>query len=398
MRLPHEESRRQSYDGPAIFSFGFRPFFLGGSIFTACAIVIWIAAYAFAEPLIGGRPALDWHIHEMLFGFFAAVAAGFLLTAIPNWTGRLPVRGASLAVLFGLWLLGRVAMVVPLPWPWLVAVVDCSFLVAFAGLVWREILAGKNTRNLPVSLMVTALAAANIAFHVFANDPAALQMVQRAALAVPALLIVLIGGRIVPSFTRNWLVQQGETALPAPAGRFDRFALVLAAVAFAAWMVLPFEMITGFLLLGAGLVHVLRLWRWRGWRTGTEALVWILHVGYGWLTVAMALLGLSILLPQAIPASAAIHALTAGAMGVMILAVMTRATLGHTGKSRKADRWTMVIYGLVITAALLRVASGFAPFALYLPLLIGAGTLWATSFALFAMRYGPLLALPRAAD
>jgi len=398
MRLPHEESRRQTYDGPAIFSFGFRPFFLGGSIFTACAIVVWIAAYTFAEPLIGGRPALDWHIHEMLFGFFAAVAAGFLLTAIPNWTGRLPVRGTSLAVLFSLWLLGRVVMVVPLPWPGLAAVVDCSFLVAFAGLVWREILAGKNTRNLPVSLMVTALAAANIAFHVFANDPAALQMVQRAALAVPALLIALIGGRIVPSFTRNWLVQQGETALPVPAGRFDRFALVLAAVAFAAWMVLPFDMITGFLLLSAGVVHVLRLWRWRGWRTGAEALVWILHVGYGWLALAMAFLGLSILLPQAIPASAAIHALTAGAMGVMILAVMTRATLGHTGKSRNADRWTMVIYGLVITAALLRVASGFAPFALYLPLLIGAGTLWATSFALFALRYGPLLALPRAAD
>lgn len=395
MRLPHQESSRQSYDGPAFLSFGFRPFFLGGSIFSACAIGAWLAAYAFGAPEIGGRPAIDWHIHEMLFGFFAAIAAGFLLTAIPNWTARLPVMGMGLALLFGLWLSGRVVMLLPLPWPWVAAAVDCSFLIVFAALVWREILAGRNRRNVAVCLLVTILAAANVAYHLVDGDLVALQVVQRVVLTVPALLISLIGGRIIPSFTRNWLVQRGEAARPAPADRFDLFALALAATAFASWIVLPISLVTGGLLLFAGLVHGARLLRWRGWRAGSEALVWILHAGYGWLALAMVLLGLSILVPQAVPASAAIHALTTGAMGVMILAVMTRATLGHTGRPRAADGWTTLIFVFVIAAALLRVLSGFMPFALDWPMLATAGVLWTGAFAIFAIRYGPLLVFPR---
>ncbi len=393
--MPIEESRRQRYAGPAIFSFGFRPFFFGGAAFAAIAVLYWLAVFAGYAPGAGTLDPLSWHTHEMIFGFFAAIAAGFLLTAIPNWTGRLPVQGAGLAGLFGLWLLGRVAMVLPLPGPAWAAVLDSLFLVVFAGVVWREILAGGNTRNLPVCLLVTVLAGANVAFHVYAGEPLVQQAVQRAALAVPGLLIALIGGRIIPSFTRNWLAQRGETRLPAPAGRYDQMALAAAALAFAAWVAAPYHLVTGLLFLGAGLLHTGRLGRWRGAHTGAEALVWILHVGYGWLVLAFLLLGLSILAPQWIPASAAVHALTAGTIGVMVLAVMTRATLGHTGRERVADRWTQVIYGLAIAGAALRVLGGLAPAATYMPLLMGAGLLWSAAFAAFALHYGPMLVRPR---
>ena len=397
MQLPHALSRRRDYAGPAIFSFGFRPFFLGGASFALLSLAIWITAFAFGLPEIGGRPALTWHVHEMLFGFFAAIAVGFLLTAIPNWTGRLPITGSGLAGLFGLWVLGRTIMIVPLPWHWVGAFLDSLFLALFAAFVWREILASGNTRNLPVCLLITLLAVANIAFHIFEGDPATLQIVTRAALAVPAMLISVIGGRIVPSFTRNWLVQKGRTQRPSPAGLFDTFALIVAAMAFAGWVFFPFNIAAGALLVLAGGVHAIRLARWCGWHTRSEALVWILHVGYGWLVLAMFLLGLSVLAPETVFTSAAIHALTAGAMGVMILAVMTRATLGHTGQARTADGWTIAIYVLVIGAAILRVFGGLAPYAAYMPTLISAAILWGSAFGLFAVRYGPLLVKRRSA-
>ena len=397
MQLPHALSRRRDYAGPAIFSFGFRPFFLGGASFALLSLAIWITAFAFGLPEIGGRSALIWHVHEMLFGFFAAIAVGFLLTAIPNWTGRLPITGSGLAGLFGLWVLGRTIMMVPLPWHWVGAFLDSLFLALFAAFVWREILASGNTRNLPVCLLITLLAVANIAFHIFEGDPATLQIVTRAALAVPAMLISVIGGRIVPSFTRNWLVQKGRTQRPSPAGLFDTFALIVAAMAFAGWVFFPFNIAAGALLVLAGGVHAIRLARWCGWHTRSEALVWILHVGYGWLVLAMFLLGLSVLAPETVFTSAAIHALTAGAMGVMILAVMTRATLGHTGQARTADGWTIAIYVLVIGAAILRVFGGLAPYAAYMPTLISAAILWGSAFGLFAVRYGPLLVKRRSA-
>jgi len=391
MQLPHALSRRRDYTGPAIFSFGFRPFFLGGALSALLSLAIWITAFALGLSEIGGRPALTWHVHEMLFGFFAAIAVGFLLTAIPNWTVRLPITGSGLAGLFGLWLLGRTIMMVPLPWHWVGALLDSLFLAFFAAFVWREILASGNRRNLPVCLLITFLAAANIAFHIFEGDPASLQIVTRAALGVPAMLISIIGGRIVPSFTRNWLVQQGQAQRPTPAGLFDRFALIMAAAAFAGWVFFPFSIAVGALLVLAGSIHAIRLARWCGWHARGEALVWILHVGYGWLALAMLMLGLSILVPETILKSAAIHALTTGAMGVMILAVMTRATLGHTGHARTADGWTIAIYVLVIGAAILRVFGGLAPYAAYMPTLISTAILWGCAFGLFAVRYGPLL-------
>jgi uncharacterized protein involved in response to NO len=205
------------------------------------------------------------------------------------------------------------------------------------------------------------------------------------------MLIALIGGRIVPSFTRNWMAKQGIAPLPAPMDRLDMAALVLTAAALVAWLIAPISIVAGAALVAAGAATLARLARWRGWRTGAEALVLILHAGYFWLGVAFILLGLSALAPTAVTPSTGVHALTAGAIGVMTLAVMTRATRGHTGRALTAPWGTQLIYVLVNLGALARVASGLAPDA-YTPLLIASALLWGAAFALFAVIYGPMLA------
>lgn len=388
-------SERRTYAGPAFFSFGFRPFFFAGSVFAALSILVWALAYVAGTGEIGGRPALEWHIHEMLFGFFAAIAVGFLLTAIPNWTGRLPVAGLPLAMLFALWLAGRAAMLLPGGMGMIAAVIDPLFLVLFAAVACREVIASRNIRNWHVCVLVSVLAIANIAFHMSDTGSIGFARFEQLAIAVPAILIAIIGGRIVPSFTRNWLVQRGSAVLPVPANRFDQIALGIVAAALLAWVIMPGAFLTGVLLVMAGGMHGIRLARWRGWLTGAEALVWILHVGYGWLVLSLVLLGAAILWPLQIPASAAIHALTAGAIGVMTLAVMTRATLGHTGRARTADGWTIAIYILVNAAALLRVGAGIVLPASYASWIAVSALLWAGAFTLFAVRYGPMLVLPR---
>lgn len=379
---------RRAYRGPALFSFGFRPFFLFGATWAALAVPLWLWAYAGSGPALGVDR--DWHVHEMLFGYLAAVVAGFLLTAVPNWTGRMPVMGAPLAALFGLWVLGRLAMISP--WrgePWAMAL-DSLFLVAFAVLIWREVVAGRNSRNLPVCLIVTLLAVANIAFHL---SPYARGAPERAALGAAAALIGLIGGRVVPSFTRNWLAPQGLGDQVAVSPRLDQVSLYVTGLAGAAWVIWPGEIAAGGLLVAAGLVAAVRLARWGGWRTRAEPLVWILHLGYGWLTAALVLLGFAVLAPQWIPRTAGVHALTAGAIGVMTLAMMTRASLGHTGRARVAGPATLTIYLLVNVAAVLRVAAAFAGAWRTVGLEVSGG-LWVSAFALFAIAYGPALTRP----
>lgn len=385
---------RRSYAGPAMFSFGFRPFFLGGAIWGALVVPVWIAAWALGWSEIGGLPALAWHVHEMLFGFLGAIVAGFLLTAVPNWTGRLPVMGGPLLALAALWLAGRLAMLVGGP-ALLVTGMDASFLLVLTALLWREVITGGNVRNVPVCGLASLLALANLGFHAALAFGLDWRPAQGLAIAVIAMLIGLIGGRIVPSFTRNWMTQTGRTPLPAPAGRFDMIALGALAISLFAWVVWPWSPATGLLLAVAGILHALRLARWKGWRTGAEGLVLILHAGYAWLPLALLLMAGGIVLPGLVPASAALHALTAGAMGTMTLAVMTRASLGHTGRARTADRITVTIYALVLIAALVRV---LAPILLPLaatPALSLSAVLWSAAFGLFALHYGPMLAKRR---
>ena len=337
---------------------------------------------------------LDWHIHEMLFGFVMAAIAGFLLTAIPNWTHRLPVRGAPLAVLAGLWLLGRIACLVSLLIPtWLALAADLSFPVVLVAVVARELIAGRNWRNLPMIVAVTVLGLANLLMHLDADDigdvPSGLGW--RLGLVAVIVFISVVAGRIVPSFTRNWLAKSGNPNLPVAHGRVDRIALGVLHTGLIGWVFFPDRLVVGVLLLLGAALNLWRLMRWRGAATVSEPLLFILHIGYAWLVLGVASLGLSILDADFEP-GAAIHALTAGAAGTMILAVMTRATRGHTGHDLSADRATSLIYVLVTLAALTRIIAAFSS-DWTMPLLITSACLWIAAFRLFVLYYGRMLLL-----
>jgi len=354
-------------------------------------MVLWIAILQGAVSLPTAFDPVAWHVHEMLFGFVVAAIAGFLLTAIPNWTGRMPLQGVPLAVLVGVWLAGRLAVGAS---AWIgagiAAVLDLSFLTLLLGVMLREILAGRNWRNLPMPVVLGGLLVANALTHADAVGLAATgPLGQRLGLGIVILLIGLVGGRIIPSFTLNWLKKRGESNLSASFGALDRGALGLAAAALAIWVVAPESPIGGAALIAAGVASLVRLARWRGHLTLAEPLVWSLHLGFVWVGVGLLLVGLSAFLPD-LPLVAGLHALTVGAMGGMTVAVMTRATLGHTGRPLTANRWTAAIYLLVAAAATLRVAAPFLA-DVYLPLLWTSGLAWSTAFGLFVVHYGRML-------
>ncbi|MGL4541565.1 MAG: NnrS family protein, partial [Polymorphobacter sp.] len=253
-------ARRRAYAGPALFSFGFRPFFLGATLFAALAMPLWLGAFAHGGALGPGGDALAWHAHEMIFGFIAAVVAGFLLTAVPNWTGRAPVMGLPLALLFMLWVAGRGVMLLPMPGP-VGRSVDMLFLVVLAGAIWREVLAGRNWRNLPVCALLTVFALANIAWHAEAQGLilSAPGLGQRTALAAVTVLMGFIGGRIIPSFTTNWMKQHKLHPEPTPYNRFDLLVLVATAGAMAAWVGWPDAAATGAMLAATAVLQLRRL-------------------------------------------------------------------------------------------------------------------------------------------
>lgn len=390
-----EEPARRARSRWPILSDGFRPFFFSAAALAVLAVPVWVAVLAGAITLPVATDPLAWHKHEMVFGYLGAVMAGFLLTAIPNWTGRLPLAGAPLAAFFGLWLLGRIATAVSASVGLVAAaVMDLLFPVALAALVAREVAAGRNWRNLPVCLLVAGFALADGLAHLGYVRDWNTGTGERLALGVAATLISLIGGRIVPSFTRNWLVKQGAAKLPAPFGRFDQAALAVTIPALASWALWPDAPWSGVALLLIGVLHAARLLRWRGWRTAAEPLVLILHLGYAWLPLSFLLMGVAALAPEAVPTTAALHALTAGAIGTMTIAVMTRATLGHTGRELTAGRGTVAIYAAILSGALLRVSAPFLPFDPTAGLAL-AGVLWSAGFLLFVAIYGPLMFRPR---
>ena len=385
-----------SADSPALLSYAFRPFFLAASLWAALAIGLWIGMLTRGWSLPIRFDPLDWHIHAMLFGFVPAAAAGFLLTAGANWTGRTPVSGAPLGLLVGLWIAGRLAQLVSAWLPaGLVIGVDLAFPLALAATVAYELIAARNRRNylMIVPLVVLALAQLLMDLSVEGGLPALAGYGWRLGLAAALILISVVGGRIVPSFTRSWLLARREVRVPPPPGRLEQAALALLHTAFIAWVFFPQARAVGALLLCAGGLNLWRLLRWRGVAVRAEPLLFVLHVGYAWLVVGAAALGAASLYP-AFPLAAAIHTLTAGAIGTMILAVMTRVSRGHTGRTLAADGWTTFIYGLVILAAVVRIAAEMAGRAQE-DLLVVSAVLWMGAFGLFAVRYAPLLALPR---
>jgi uncharacterized protein involved in response to NO len=385
----------RGYCGPTLFSYGFRPFFLAGSAWAALSILVWVPQIFGELTLTTAFAPRDWHIHEMLYGYLPAVIAGFLLTAIPNWTGRLPVAGLPLAILFSLWLAGRAAMVLSaLTGPLVAAIVDLSFLVVLAAIALREIIAGRNWRNLRVLGILTVLIIGNAVFHIEAAGEGVADYGVRIGIAAAIGLIMLVGGRIVPSFTHNYLLRQAPVReapgrLPQSFSRFDAICMVIGAVALAAWIAEPAQPVTGVLLLIAGILHIARLARWAGDRTVGDRLVLALHLGYSFVPLGFLLTAVSSLRPDLLPASAGAHAWTVGAVGMMTLAVMTRATLGHTGHTLAASRGTEAIYACVIVAAIARVSASLGHTELLLHV---AGLAWIAAFLGFVWLYGPMLA------
>ncbi|MCB2106053.1 MAG: NnrS family protein [Rhodobacteraceae bacterium] len=390
----------RSYKGPAILSFGFRPFFLVAGTWTVLSLALSTAMLANLLMLPIAFEKVDWHVHEQLYGYLPAVIAGFMLTAVPNWTGRLPVTGMPLLSLVLVWLIGRLAMcksaflgVMP------TAFLDVSFLLYFAFVIGREVVSGKNWKNLKVLILIGVMAAGNAIFHYEAAEfgVAANGYGVRIGLAVAITLIMVIGGRIVPSFTRNWLARRvSESQLPVPFNRFDIIAMVIGVAALIVWCFLPFHEATAYLCVVAGGVQALRLARWAGHLTLSEPLVLVLHVGYAFVPLGFVLIGLASLLPYSITPNAAVHAWTAGAVGVMTLAVMTRASLGHSGKPLTANFTTTCAYSLIVLATLLRVASGIADAPDWSIELAAAA--WVMGFGLFLTNYGPLLVRSRSAQ
>jgi len=388
--------RYRPHRGPAVLSAGFRPFFLGSALWSALAIPIWLVSFGGKSTLPTSLSPVVWHVHEMVFGFGAATVAGFLLTAIPNWTGRMPLQGGPLACLVLLWLVGRAGVLISARiGPEVAAFLDLAFPLVFLSVVGREIAAGRNWRNLPMVAALTSLLLANLLVHFEPLGIAATaELGSRLGVATLLMLISVVGGRIIPSFTRNWLTKQ-RPEIPSPAvfDGFDRTVLATTALALVLWVLAPHGFLTPWAALASGVAQAVRLTRWRGSATLREPLVWILHLGYAWLALGFLLLalnGFASLLPQ----TAALHALTAGAIGTMTLAVMTRASLGHTGRTLAAGPGTTTIYVLVTSAAALRVAAPLAE-EHYLAVLWLAGAVWSGAFGLFVLLYARPLMLPR---
>jgi uncharacterized protein involved in response to NO len=381
--------RARNYDGPALFSYGFRPFFLLGSVYAGVAILMWLPVFMGELSLVSAFIPRDWHVHEMLYGFLPAVITGFLFTAIPNGTGRLPLRGRPLMFLVALWAAGRICVTFSAQTGWLAAMlIDCSFLSLVAAAAAREIIAGKKWNNLSVVLLILVLLGGNLTFHLEAHFKGAAEISIRVGIAVVVLLISLIGGRIIPSFTRNWLVRENPGRLPIPFARFDMLAVAFGAVALVFWIVAPNDTRTGAILVIAGVLHLIRLGRWAGDRTGRERLLLILHVGYAFVPLGFLLNACSAFGIVAI--GAGVHAWMAGAAGIMTLAVMSRVSLGHTGQQLTASVATQAIYASIIVAVVARICAVFQP-SHSVPLLHVAVLAWAAAFLGFALSYGPTL-------
>ncbi|MEJ5081406.1 NnrS family protein [Ochrobactrum sp. MYb379] len=379
--------------GPAIFSYGFRPFFLGGAIWAVLAMLLWIFSLTIGLSVGGAYGALNWHAHEMVFGFSSAVLAGFLLTAVPNWTGRLPVSGMPLALLFGAWFVGRLVFLNPDITNIYVAVtIESLFLPLLLFICAREIVAGRQWKNLKVLIAVAVVTLANLTFHYLALSGGDVAMANRIGVSAYVLLIMLIGGRIIPSFTRNWLNKAGLTQFPTSFNRYDGLCIIVGAVTCVAWVAAPESSITAILAIITAVLHTIRLYRWRGWSVAREKLLLVLHIAYafvplGYIAIACSALG------HLNPFSA-LHIMTVGVIGCMMLAVMTRATRGHTGRPLTATLTTQIAYLCIILAALTR------PFAEMMPnffhtFLAGSALLWMLAFGLYVLEYGPMLSRKR---
>ncbi len=388
----------RAWQGPAVFSYGFRIFFLSAAVWAFVAMAFWIAMLRDWIELSYGIDPVSWHAHEFLYGYLGAVMAGFLLTAVPNWTGRMPVAGWPLVALWTLWALGRFAFLFTqgLP-PALIGLLDLSFFIGLAMVLLREIVAGRNWRNLIIMVLLAIFALGDALFlsDVFAGEPAHSGVGIRIGVAAALMMIAVVGGRIIPSFTRNWLVKRGRDSLPVPP--MQRFDLLCLATLFAAllfWVALPDGSLTATALAVAGVLHAIRLSRWQGQQTLSEPLVWVLHFSYAFLPIGALAVALGNWLNDEFLSVAAQHIWMAGAIGGMTTAVMSRAILGHTGQPLTANNRVTLIYVGIFLSLVLRLVAGLAPESANTLYALSAAA-WMLAFLTFVYALGPLVMRPR---
>jgi len=380
----------------ALFRYGFRPFFLAAGLAALLLVPWWAAALAWGVPLGTSWPAALWHGHEMLFGFIVAAVAGFLLTAVPSWTGARGFAGWPLVLLAGLWLTGRIGVSasagLPLP---VVAALDLSFLPALAGFVLVPLVRARN-RNSPLLAVLLTLWLTNVAFYwgLTHGDSIFARHALLVGIDIVLLLVTVIGGRIVPAFTSSALKQQGiGISLRAWRG-MTPLAVGVMVVAVICDLFRPESVAAGAVALAAGVIQAVRLAQWRMLRTLRTPIVWVLHVAYLWLPVGLVLKGLALIFALAL-AAYYLHALTIGAAALMIMAVMTRASLGHTGRPLVVSGATAYAYGLLAAAAVVRVfGPALLPLA-YVKIVVLAAALWAVAFGIYLLGYTPMLIAPR---
>ena len=377
-------------------SYAFRPFFLLNGFFAVVVISIWLMALHGTGPASVPATMLYWHGHEMVVGFAMAAMAGFVLTAVATWTDRPPLQGKLLGVLVFSWLLGRLAMMAATRLPyWLLASADTIFPFLLFLLVAREVVGSRSRRNYPVVGITLVLAVLNLLYHL--GTLRILPGMDRLALYflihLILLMITVIAGRIIPNFTANWLRARGHERLPENHPLTDGITVVATIATGVSVSLTPFGPVTGILAMVAALSHAVRLARWRGLATTSEPLLFVLHVAYLWLPVGFALTALAAF-GLVFPPSAALHALTMGAIGNMILAVTSRVALAHTGRSLHAPRLIVISYAILNAAVVARVLSPLNP-GLTIEMIDLSALGWIVTFAIFTAVYWPVLTRPR---
>ncbi len=391
----HGSKHERSWKGHAFFSGGFRPFFLFASLFAIVSIALWLADLLGYSTLNTELAPVDWHKHEMMFGYTSAVIAGFLFTAVPNWTGRFPVVGWPLIAIFTLWLAGRVAMLLGDGVPYgAIAAVDAAFLPVLGGVIAREIIAGKNWRNLKVMAPVMVLGAANIWFHIDMINGGLGDAPIRLGFTAILVLLMLIGGRVIPSFTRNWLARREPGKMPKPFGRYDNIVVAGSAVGLVLWTFVESSPALGVLFAALGVAHIIRLARWAGLRVLSNPLLLVLHIFYAFVPVGFFVLAAGMWWDNPAVNTGALHVFGIGATGGLTLSVMIRASLGHTGRTLATDRLLNVVMIAVVVSVTLRVIGAVWP--QFDWAITGSALAWIVAFGLFAFRVGPWLIAPRA--
>jgi len=372
----------------ALFRLGFRPFYLSAALFALIAVPLWLAAYG---GRLGWLPAVNllWHMHEMVFGFAAAVVIGFLFTAARNWTGLWTPRGGKLAAMAGLWLAGRVGMLTP--WPLLAAALDLPF-IALAMLPLYDVMRRSGKRgNLPLLALPGLLFAANLCFHASVLDwiswPATRAV--EAAILVLALLSTVIGGRVIPGFTAN----MAPGSAPKGSALAARANIALALAASVSWTAGLPAWPTAILAAASGALQLARVACWSPQRTLRYPLLWVLHLSYAWIGAGFLLLASAALGIGSV--SSAMHAIAVGGMSGLMLGMMTRTAIGHTGHPMRAERRERLIFLSILCAAAARLLANVCPVEARHALLCLAGMAWASAFAVYLAGFAPLLLNPR---